>query len=400
MTLYRSDRPWRLADATQQVYTDNWCPDWCSVHVLQAGPGGDAEGLARTPGRPTTARPLPPRCAILVGDVHSTPSTRRSTLGQIHATVYVTVPNGTRGRSRSRSRRRRCVSSSRSPKRHADPADGTPIPAASGCRSASRSSQPAREPARGRGGANARGARAAARRPGTSCRGSARRQRTSTSPPGIATRPNVIGPFAAVATATACRWAASQGGLELRRLSTMLGYKDVYAPRGTRSPRRRRRPRASAARTRAVAPRRDRRCAAQRRGGRGQPPPARARLAELAAFESLGGPLTRQRLIAPWTRRLLELPATFDEFLAGLGHRTRERASVAMRGSLRGRSANGCESRWCATPHRSDRLIEGAERVAPSTYQRKLGVGFADTPEQRAVARVGLEHGWVRGYLL
>ncbi len=39
MTLYRSDRPWRLADATQQVYTDNWCPDWCTYTYFKPGAG-------------------------------------------------------------------------------------------------------------------------------------------------------------------------------------------------------------------------------------------------------------------------------------------------------------------------------------------------------------------------
>src|SRR5262249_24111112 len=51
-------------------------------------------------------------------------------------------------------------------------------------------------------------------------------------------------------------------------------------------------------------------------------------------------------------------------------------------------------------PSGLDRLVRSADRVARSTYQRALGVGFSDTPEQRALAPVGLEHGRVRGYLL
>lgn len=38
--------------------------------------------------------------------------------------------------------------------------------------------------------------------------------------------------------------------------------------------------------------------------------------------------------------------------------------------------------------------------MARKTYQRGLGVALADTPEQRAVIRVGLEHGWFRTYVL
>ena len=51
-------------------------------------------------------------------------------------------------------------------------------------------------------------------------------------------------------------------------------------------------------------------------------------------------------------------------------------------------------------PSGLDRLVRDADRVARSTYQRALGAGFADTPEQRTLAAVGLEHGWLRGYLL
>jgi hypothetical protein len=128
-------------------------------------------------------------------------------------------------------------------------------------------------------------------------------------------------------------------------------------------------------------------------------PPLELGSAELAAFESLGGPLTRQPLIAPWTRRLLELPATFDDFLAGLGHRTRKSVRRDAR-QLATAFGERLRVEVVRDPAKVDRLIEGAERVTSSSYQQKLGVGLADTPEQRAVARVGLEHGWVRGYLL
>ncbi len=45
-------------------------------------------------------------------------------------------------------------------------------------------------------------------------------------------------------------------------------------------------------------------------------------------------------------------------------------------------------------------LVRDADRVARSTYQRALGAGFSDTPEQRTLVGIGLAHGWVRGYLL
>ncbi|HZQ82818.1 MAG TPA: GNAT family N-acetyltransferase, partial [Gaiellaceae bacterium] len=47
-----------------------------------------------------------------------------------------------------------------------------------------------------------------------------------------------------------------------------------------------------------------------------------------------------------------------------------------------------------------EQLVGDLERVARVTYQRALGAGFADTLEQRALARLGLERGWIRAYVL
>ena len=117
------------------------------------------------------------------------------------------------------------------------------------------------------------------------------------------------------------------------------------------------------------------------------------------AFTSLGGPLERQPFITPWTRRTLQLPTSFEEFVASRSSNTRWRI---RRDARRLAEAFGDELRVeiVRDPSGLDRLVESADRVARTTYQRALGAGFADTPEQRALAAVGLEHGWVRGYLL
>ncbi len=215
----------------------------------------------------------------------------------------------------------------------------------------------------------------------------------------LATRPDVIGPFAAVAMSDGRPVGGLAGRLELGRLTTMLGYKVVYAPQ---------------ARVLRVVDgglaigRGD--ALAVLRGVAGDAlasgeadvvslPPLELGSPELAAFESLGGPLTRQPLIAPWTRRLLDLPDSFDDFLVGLGHRTRKSVRRDAR-QLDAAFGDRLQVEVVRDPAGVDRLIEGGERVASSTYQRKLGAGLADTPEQRALAGVGLEHGWVRGYLL
>ncbi len=217
----------------------------------------------------------------------------------------------------------------------------------------------------------------------------------------LATRPNVIGPFAAVATSDGRPVGGLAGRLELRRLSTMLGYKDVYAPEarvlrvvdgGLAVGRADALPTCSG-------PRPAMRCAAARRTWSSLPRSSSARPSS-RRFESLGGPLTRQpshRSLDPPAARAPRHFRRLPRLARSTGH---ERADPSRRAATCGGVRRTAASRGGARPVRVDRLIEGAERVASSSYQRKLGVGLADTPEQRAVARVGLEHGWVRGYLL
>ncbi len=215
----------------------------------------------------------------------------------------------------------------------------------------------------------------------------------------LRTRADVIAPFAVFVVDGGEPVAALAGRVELRLLKTTLGYKVVYAPRvrllhvvdgGLVAS-------GPAARGALVAALR-----AELAGGGvdaiGFPPlPLDSDL--FGALETLGGPLERQPLIAPWTRRRLVLPATFEEFVASRSSNTRWRI---RRDAKRLVAEYGDRLTVEIVRDRSglDRLVRDADRVARSTYQRALGAGFADTPEQRTLAAVGLEHGWIRGYLL
>jgi len=211
----------------------------------------------------------------------------------------------------------------------------------------------------------------------------------------LATRPGVIGPFAAVTTG-----GGLAGRLELRRLSTRVGYRDVYAPSvrllrvvdggiaGAADP-------AVLAALLATV----RTALADGTADAVELPPAELGSPLLAAFTSLGGPLERQPFIVPWTRRLLELPGSFEEFVSSRSSNTRWRI---RRDARRLAEELGDELRVeiVREPGDLDRFVDAADRIARGTYQRALGAGFSDTPEQRALTTVGLEHGWVRGYLL
>jgi hypothetical protein len=190
------------------------------------------------------------------------------------------------------------------------------------------------------------------------------------------------------------------GRLELRKLSTSVGYKVVYAPTarllrvvdgGLAG--------ADDTRVRDALLGAVRTALADGTADAVQLPPAELGSPLLEAFTSLGGPLERQPFITPWTRRRLELPGTFEEFVASRSSNTRWRIRRDAR-RLAETYGDDLRVEIVRDPSGLDRLVESADRVARTTYQRALGVGFADTPEQRALATVGLEHGWARGYLL
>lgn len=118
-----------------------------------------------------------------------------------------------------------------------------------------------------------------------------------------------------------------------------------------------------------------------------------------AAFASLGGPLERQRFVPAWSRRRLALPPSFDDFLASRSRKIRAGIRYDAKRLL---DALGEELSVEIVRDAStfDALVHDLDEVAASTYQRALGAGFADTPERRALLRVGLEHGWTRPYVL
>jgi hypothetical protein len=66
--------------------------------------------------------------------------------------------------------------------------------------------------------------------------------------------------------------------------------------------------------------------------------------------------------------------------------------AAACGGEIRVRAYN--------TENDLDALFRDAEVIASKTYQRKLGVGFADTPVRRACCRVFAQKGWLRAYVL
>jgi CelD/BcsL family acetyltransferase involved in cellulose biosynthesis len=117
-----------------------------------------------------------------------------------------------------------------------------------------------------------------------------------------------------------------------------------------------------------------------------------------SAARALGGPLQRQPFARAVTRRRLVLPVSFDDFVASRSANTRWRIRRDARRVPDALGEHHVEV--IREPVQLEQLFRDAEHVARRTYQRAVGAGFADTVEQRELARIALEHGWLRAHLL
>ncbi len=212
-------------------------------------------------------------------------------------------------------------------------------------------------------------------------------------------RPEAVAPFALIARDGGAVAGALAGRIDVRRLPASLGYRTLYAPRvrllhvldgGLWLPRRDTLEAVVAAVDGELR---------RRAFDAVVLPHLPVDSPVLEAFERRAGPARRQRRSRPQPRWRLPLPETFEQFLASRSANTRWRL---RRDARRIADAFGgrVELAVVRDPGGLDRLLGDAERVARSTYQRALGTGFAVTPERREATRVGLEHGWTRGYLL
>jgi hypothetical protein len=118
-----------------------------------------------------------------------------------------------------------------------------------------------------------------------------------------------------------------------------------------------------------------------------------------AAAHAAGGVFRRQMFTKRRLHWRLDLPTSYDEFLASLGGSTRE---GVRRYSKKLEKAYGTdlELRVLNRPSDLERIVHDVDVVAAKTYQRALGVGFADDVEHRAPLELALERGWYKVYVL
>jgi len=110
-------------------------------------------------------------------------------------------------------------------------------------------------------------------------------------------------------------------------------------------------------------------------------------------------PRSQRRFGATRTRWRLELPASYDDFIGSRSKSTREYARRYGK-KLTKAFGDRVTIDILRTPGQLDTIFTDLVEIAAKTYQHGLGVAFADTPAQRELTQLALEHGWFRAYVL
>jgi len=111
------------------------------------------------------------------------------------------------------------------------------------------------------------------------------------------------------------------------------------------------------------------------------------------------GLLCRDYLRAPLKHFAAALPATVEEFYRGLSSGSRWQAKSKQKKLLKDFGGD-VRIRCFRDVAELENLIQDVEQVAKKSYQRGLGVGFIDSPENRQHLRFKAERGWLRAYIL
>jgi GNAT acetyltransferase-like protein len=95
----------------------------------------------------------------------------------------------------------------------------------------------------------------------------------------------------------------------------------------------------------------------------------------------------------------LNLPDSMDAYLASLSHQTRANVRRYARRLLQD-FGDGAHVRVFRHKKDCDEMFADLEIVASKTYQRGLGVGFANEERHRSLISLGLDRNWFRAYVL
>jgi CelD/BcsL family acetyltransferase involved in cellulose biosynthesis len=107
----------------------------------------------------------------------------------------------------------------------------------------------------------------------------------------------------------------------------------------------------------------------------------------------------RQKAALPNRYWETTLPDSFDEFSRSLSKKTRDGFRRYANRFVR-EYGDRIEIREFRQPAQIDQLFRDVEAVAAKSWQRGLGVGFADDARTRARTRLALDRSWLRAWVL
>lgn len=114
---------------------------------------------------------------------------------------------------------------------------------------------------------------------------------------------------------------------------------------------------------------------------------------------NLPGFRSRDHLVEPSAHHFMKLPESTEQLYSGLSSKHRKHLrneAKKIQSAFEGR----VRVSQFQEPGQLDEALEQVEGIAKKTYQRGLGVGFADTPQERRTLHFFAEKGWLRIYIL
>jgi CelD/BcsL family acetyltransferase involved in cellulose biosynthesis len=109
--------------------------------------------------------------------------------------------------------------------------------------------------------------------------------------------------------------------------------------------------------------------------------------------------ILRERRSPPTSHWELDVPDSYDAFLASLSRATREGAKRYPR-RLEKEFGDRLTLEVLGDPADAERIFTDLRRVAEKTYQQGLGVAFAQDELRRRLTTMQMERGWFRAYVL
>jgi hypothetical protein len=117
------------------------------------------------------------------------------------------------------------------------------------------------------------------------------------------------------------------------------------------------------------------------------------------SLQKVGGRIRRDIFPSVQVHRSLRIPGNAESFYAGLSPKVRKNQKWQAKKLFESFNQQ-VEMRSYTVPNDLETIFRDVDQIASNTYQRGLGVGFADTPEMRGRMELSARKGWLQAFIL